>query len=351
MKRIGLVLLLTIFCALIWLFFNSAVSNIEYSFTETGIGKYQDSIQPVKFALISDIHLRESAREEITAEEGTIDILQEFITSMNTEVKPDFIVQLGDLADGCMVNCTISAPQELILERLEKAKEFTRKNTDITWFDVIGNHEYKVIDKAKLGTAGEMDFSDVYTTINEDWSRLEDTWYYREINGYRFIFLNTAFPYPGNSHLIPPQEVEWLREQLASSNKPTFVFMHVPVSDGDASEYDFAVNQEKVVELLASDDSFVAGFFGHSHHADNWDGLRKQFDDGGNIYFHIPAPHEWMGDRSRHPWIIVTIEPDLNGFTVEVGSGVKRSKLSEFAYFLKERLVKKLARLNINLAL
>ncbi len=47
----------------------------------------------------------------------------------------------------------------------------------------------------------------------------------------------------------------------------------------------------------------------------------------------------------KHNWVIVTIEPDEDNFTVEVGSGVKRSELSEFMFYLKERMVKKFLRL------
>lgn len=169
---------------------------------------------------------------------------------------------------------------------------------------------------------------------------MEDTWYFRDIKGYRFIFLNTSYPNEGLSHRIPAQEVTWLRGVLESSDKPVFVFMHVPVSDGAGITYDVAVNQQQIIELLAKHDSFVVGFFGHSHHSDKWDGLRKQLDHAGNIYFHIPAPHEWLGDRSSHPWVIVTIKPGEDEFSIEVGTGVKRSTVTEFAYYLKERVVK-----------
>jgi hypothetical protein len=259
---------------------------------------------------------------------------------MNTEVKPDFIVQLGDLADGCLTTCGVNISDDQIVDRLRRAQKYTEEETDITWFDVIGNHEYASGYNADLSVIENKDFSDIYQAINENWTSLEDTWYFRDIKGYRFIFLNTAFPNQGSSHRIPAQQVNWLRGILQSSDMPVFVFMHVPVSAGAGITYDVAVNQEQIIELLASHDSFIVGFFGHSHHSDKWDGLRKQLDRAGNTYFHIPAPHEWLGDRSSHPWVIVTVEPGEDGFSVEVGTGVKRSEMTEFVYYLKERLVK-----------
>lgn len=345
MKTISIFVILIASAGLVWLYINGPTSNVEFSFTESGIGKYKDSLRPVTFALISDVHVRESPREEITDEEGTKTILKEFMKSMNNDIRPDFIVQLGDFNDGCLANCNATASDDLIIDRLQRAENYTESKTDITWFDVIGNHEYLSGYNADLSVIQNKDFRAIYKAINTDWSKLEDTWFYRDIKGYRFIFLNTAFPYEGISHMVPLEEVNWLREVLESSSNPTFVFMHVPISDGSGSDYDLAINREKITQLLANDDSFVVGFFGHSHHSDKWDGLRKQLDEAGNIYFHIPAPHEWMGDSSKHPWVVVTIEPGEDQITVEVGTGVKRSELSEFVHFLKQRLIKIVSRL------
>ena len=345
MKKIILVLVLIVFAGLVWIYIYGPTGKVEYSYMESGIGRFKGSIQPIKFALISDVHVRESPRQEITDEKGTRAILNEFMTSMNTEVRPDFIVQLGDLNDGCLESCQDSASEDLVIDRLQRAEKYTEGKTDITWFDVIGNHEYRSGYNADRSVIEGKDFSAVYKAINKNWSNLGDTWYYRDIKGYRFIFLNTAFPYPGASHMAPLEEVNWLREVLESSSKPTFVFMHVPTSDGSGTDYDIAINQEKINHLLADDDSFVAGFFGHSHHSDKWDGLRKQLDSVGNIYFHTPAPHEWMGDRSKHPWVVVTIEPGKDRITIEAGTSVERSEWSEFVHYISQKLVKKISRL------
>jgi hypothetical protein len=349
MKKIALALIFLLFAGLTWLYLNGPVSQIEYNFSIKGISRFGDSIQPVRFALISDIHIRETSRKEITPEKQTRAILKSFMASMNSEVKPDFIVQLGDLNDGCLASCADLISNAQIVDRLRRGQKYTEEETDITWFDVIGNHEYASGYNADLSVIENKDFSDVYQAINQNWSSLEDTWYFRDIKGYRFVFLNTSYPNEGLSHRIPEQEVNWLRGVLESSDKPVFVFMHVPVSKGAGNTYDVAVNQEKIIELLAKHDSFVVGFFGHSHHSDKWDGLRKQLDYAGNTYFHIPAPHEWLGDRSSHPWVIVTIEPGEDGFNVEVGTGVKRSETTEFMHYLKEKLVKISSRLIVRL--
>lgn len=64
----------------------------------------------------------------------------------------------------------------------------------------------------------------------------------------------------------------------------------------------------------------AAGFFGHCHHADEWDRMRTQADDHGNLYYHVTAPHQWMGDVTQVPWAVVEITGDTLRFSV--GSGV-----------------------------
>ena len=74
-----LALLFLIPAGLVWSYTYGPTSKVKFSFTESGVGKYGDSIQPISFALISDVHLRESPRKEITDEDGTRSILQEFL--------------------------------------------------------------------------------------------------------------------------------------------------------------------------------------------------------------------------------------------------------------------------------
>ena len=341
MKKVAAsLILLSLLGVVAWIYLDGPIREVHYRFHESGIDRFADTAEPMRIALIADIHLRETARGEITAEQQTRAIIASFIDSMNNDVKPDFIVQLGDLNDGCGESCAKLSSDAEIIARLERARQYTRDETGIPWFDVIGNHEYASAYRPDLSVIEDKDYSAIYQAIDEDWSKLEDTWYLRDIKGYRFIFLNTAYPNPGRSHRIPEGQIAWLEAALKATERPVFVFMHVPVSAGAGNTYDVAVGQDEVIDLLSRHDRFVAGFFGHSHHSDKWDGLRRQVDHAGNVYFHVPAPHQWMGDPSSHPWVIVDIEPGNDGFTVEVGSGVRRSEMAQFGYYLKETLVK-----------
>lgn len=355
MKKAVLIILIVALVGFFVLRFGAVTRKVEFSFVHDDTRGFT-SLESIKFAMIADIHYREDPREEITGEKETRAILENFIARMNRDVRPDFIVQLGDLNDGCLARC-VDIGDEIIIQRLERARAHAEKKTEIPWFNVIGNHEYASgyttsIEQipgnkpsASLKVIPGKDFSAIYRAIDEDWSRLEDTWYYRDIKGYRFVFLNTSYPYEGKAHMVPLEQIVWLKNVLESSTQPVFVFMHVPISAGTGTAYDFAVNQEKVSQLLAEYDSFIVGFFGHSHHSDKWDGLRRQLDDAGNVFFHTTAPHQWMGNAGSHPWTIVSIDPKAGRISIEAGAAVYRSELSEFWYYSKERISKTVTRM------
>ena len=75
-------------------------------------------------------------------------------------------------------------------------REYSEGKTDIAWFNVIGNHEYSSAYNSDFSVIEGKDFSAIYRAINTNWSSLEDTWYFRDIKGYRFVFLNTGLSEP-----------------------------------------------------------------------------------------------------------------------------------------------------------
>jgi 3',5'-cyclic AMP phosphodiesterase CpdA len=287
-------------------------------------------MDPLVFALVADIHVRQTRRAELVDIQAKEKILARFIDSMNSEVRPDFIVQLGDLVDSHAEVDTGLVSTDAKLGRIALARRLTRDNTDIPWFDVIGNHEYAGDNPAR--------YPEVVAAIRGGSTR---SWYFEDIKGYRCIFLDTSRPsgrpHTEPRHMVPEEEIEWLKGVLEETTGPAFVFMHVPVSAGDGTPYDQALNQERVSEVLEANPQVVASFFAHCHHGDAWDGLRKQTDRLGNVFFHVTAPDEWMGDSSQHPWVVVSVDPAERTINVEVGSEVVRSPFRQAAFYAAER--------------
>lgn len=261
----------------------------------------------VRFGLVSDIHYRDSGRQEITDGEDTERRLQQFTDAMN-QTEPGFVAQLGDFADGEV------SSQSKYIEYLDRAEDLTEDRLSVPWYDVMGNHEYRNRSWNRSATR---------YAVNESWHNRSDTWYNFTVAGYEFVVLNTAWKSNNSgAHRIPEEEVTWLNRTLNETSRPTFVFMHVPVSAGCGDGYDQAINQSRVQAALAADDEFVAGFFGHSHHCDAWDRLRNQTDEYGNVFYHVTAPHQWMDDATQVPWGVVTISEDDCELRFQAGGGV-----------------------------
>ena len=307
---------------------------VHYTFEQKDIAALRTTDKRLVIGLISDIHFRRTPRDEITGSEQTIKILGEFMRSMNEVVKPDLIIQLGDSVDARRDDTKSPFTEDVIFDRIRSVKKWTSDKTEIPWFNVVGNHEY--MRPIFSGDAGRF-----LSKVESAWKDESNTWYFKDVKGFRLIFLNTAIRQTDSrAHKIPNEEMKWLSRVLSNDNLPTFVFMHVPVTGGDGSKYDTAINREKVMDLLSGYDLFVAGFFGHSHHDDAWDGLRVQFDKKGNPYYHVTAPHQWMGDADQHPWVVVTVDGGKKEMTVETGSAVSRSKSRETLIFLQEYIEK-----------
>jgi 3',5'-cyclic AMP phosphodiesterase CpdA len=180
--------------AVLWPSVGAPLRAVGYSFLLNDVTALAEAESAVTFALIADVHLRETPRSEIPSRHETERILQRFLASMHEEVRPDFIVQLGDVVDGWTDTCQplrydhgcMVASNDVILPRLELLQRITKDRTSIPWFDVIGNHEY-------IGALSE-EIPERLRAIREEWTEIEDTWYYRDVKGLRLIFLNTAYP-------------------------------------------------------------------------------------------------------------------------------------------------------------
>lgn len=250
----------------------------------------------VTIGIISDTHIRDTARAEITPLSDQKLRYRAFAESMNSDVRPDFVIQLGDLIDGCGDTCATIVSEDEAVRRIEVARQLIHDKLDMPTYDVLGNHEYRDPTWNK---------SRVLRALNPDWRDARDTWYSVSYKGCEFVFLNTGYSdtFSGD-HKAPDEEVEWLERTLSRTRRPTFVFMHVPASQGNWSDYDQFTNQDRVKATLARHRRrgyLAAGFFGHCHHDDAWDRMRTQGDDHGTLYYHTTAPHQW--ERKGTPWV------------------------------------------------
>lgn len=192
------------------------------------VGRAADGGTPsVTIGLISDTHIRDTARAEITPLEDQKQRYRRFTESMNDVVKPDFVVQLGDLNDGCGDTCATIVSADEAARRIRIARSLIHDQLAMPTYNVMGNHEYR--DPA-------WDSSLIHQAMDPRWNDVSDTWYSFSYQGYEFVFLNTGYTDTvSGAHSAPDAEVEWLESTLDRLRRPTFVFMHVPASEGPAS--------------------------------------------------------------------------------------------------------------------
>lgn len=198
----------------------------------------------IKFGIISDVHqdLQKNAKERLTS----------FIDRAEKE-NPDFIIQLGDLAHG--------STTDYILDVWNK---FSGKS-----FHVLGNHDSDNIPKDSVIKKQGM----------------PSKYYSYDIKGVHFVVLDLNYILTGNEYndfglgnnyrvqkenknLISPEQLQWLEDDLAKTNKPTIIFSHQGL--GDLWEGHVCPNREKVRKVFAKANSgkhkkVIACFAGDQH--------------------------------------------------------------------------------------
>ena len=199
----------------------------------------------MKFFLFADFHYAPGIFRG-----GDMDALRLFQRRAEEE-GCDFMIHLGDYTNNCR-------PEHM--EMIHAYQDF-----HIPSYHVIGNHEAD---------------NSPYEKVLENY-RLENGYYYFDCKGYRFIVTNPNYFFDGkefhhysmgNYHQrggerdwLPPEQVAWLRETIASSEYPCFILSHASYERPDGVK-----NQAEVRAVIDEANrrrphSVLACFNGHHH--------------------------------------------------------------------------------------
>lgn len=213
----------------------------------------------LRFGVITDVHqdIMHDAVDRITA----------FVEAM-TARGVDFVIQLGDF-------CRPEPRNDGFLEAWNRF-EGPRHH-------VIGNHDMD----------GGHSRDEVVAYYG-----MPARYYSFDLRGLHFIVLDGNDPggtSAGYARFIGPEQLDWLREDLAAHPLPTVVFVHQPLGSSDGIE-----NRAEVRDVLESarrlegHPGVVAVFAGHSH----VDCARLV---GGIYHLWIhSASYVWVGSEHRH---------------------------------------------------
>lgn len=203
----------------------------------------------MRFAIISDIHLGlENQYQNVPSDKNIKSYLNNFVEEMNINVKPEFVIVLGDLIeDFNKINDQINI--NYITNLFQKLK--------CAVYYVAGNHDLKNISK--------MEFVKIVEQNN--------LYYSFDKNNFHFIVLFSEETKDTES-FISNKQMDWLKTDLSKTNKQSIVFVHHCLSNQNLTGNPWfkgmpkkclVSNRDEVREIISSSNKVIAVFNGHLH--------------------------------------------------------------------------------------
>jgi len=266
----------------------------------------------LRIGIVADIH----AHDTDSPLEGkymshTAERLTAFTDAMNTW-PADLIIELGDFVNGWVILGADPGDPGRIPDLLEWADSLLAQFHGPR-YHVIGNHDVYNLDKTQY----------------RERLGLDATFYSFDAGAFHFVVLDVQFDvggrdlahtYTGVAGAVPTEELEWLRDDLAATDRPTIVCVHQPL-DSDVPEWGrpLVSNAPEVRRVLAESGVVIAVFQGHEH------ANRAAQIDG--IHY---VTFEALVDQGTAPsWAHVTL--DASQRTIEiVGVGEQVDRLLGF---------------------
>ena len=232
----------------------------------------------MKIVIFSDIHYSDNYKyetEPIKSRKLTMysePLVKKLIEKINHEIKPDIVLNLGDLIEDRNNSKKDKENLEYIWNILKQIK--------VPFYTLVGNHDLKMM-KSKREVENILGYKN--TTFSID------------LNGYHFVFLSpklenfTISDDGGISRTknISTEDLKWLKNDLKKNTLPTIICYHYGIAEDDMKgnwwfekdkEEALLENRNELKEILESDKNIVAVFSGHQH----W---TKEIEENNIKYF------------------------------------------------------------------
>jgi 3',5'-cyclic AMP phosphodiesterase CpdA len=216
----------------------------------------------MKFAIINDMHIgpkdsgfAKGVQRKLV--EHSDRLVARFVKDMNETEHPEFVMCLGDFIED-------------INNREEDIKSFKKaldllSDLKMPLHAIVGNHDVRTLTHAEIA----------------EMLGIDAMFYSFDSGDFHFVCL--SFEMTGNHTKdvvdiraeVPPEQVKWLKEDLAKTDKPTVVFTHYGLAEDD----------------------MVGNFWFHGEikHAaiGNREEIRQIFEDSGKVKAVIGAHQHW----------------------------------------------------------
>jgi len=206
------------------------------------------------FGIVTDSHYADVTPRGILYYRESMDKMAECVAFMNDR-KVDFLVETGDFkGEGT------AALEKDTLKYLEEIERVFRR-FDGKRYHVLGNHDLDSISKEQF-----------LSCVENTGIATGSKYYFFDAKGLHFVVLDANYRADGCDYdhgnfdwwysNIPSNQLDWLRKDLASTPKPTIVFVHQRL-DGRG---DHTIrNAAQIRRILQESRRTLAVFQGHDH--------------------------------------------------------------------------------------
>lgn len=210
----------------------------------------------VRFGLVSDSHYADRVEAGTRYYRESAQKMAVCVEVMNQE-QVDFMIHLGDFKD------QDPEPDEARTLKYLRDFEAIYAKFEGPRYHVLGNHDMDSLSKPQFQ-------SQVENTGIES----SKTWYSFDKGDYHLVVLDACFnpdgtPYDHDNFEwhnanVPQEQLDWLKEDLAKTDKTTVVFVHQMLEDIEQGKHHIK-NFAEVREILESSAKVLAVFQGHKH--------------------------------------------------------------------------------------
>lgn len=250
-----------------------------------------------KLVVFSDLHYapETSINVENKLTKFALPILDKIIDKINKEIKPDVVINLGDLIEDFNDHDKDIEILKFVWDK------FSKINTQ--FYSVIGNHDLRSMNSIK-----EV----------EQIMGYEHSTFSKNIKGYHLIFLGTEKDKLLNVEIFSKEDMQWLENDLQNNKLPCLLFLHYGLAEDkmeenkwfeECPEKALLGNRKELKGILRKNKNVVAVFSGHQH----W--TKKLMED--NIEYYVIGSLTERNDQKEIP-DGVYFEIELDGRTIKV---------------------------------
>jgi len=247
----------------------------------------------VRFGIVTDCHYADTDNAGTRYYRQSLDKLDECVKAMN-ELQVDFLAELGDFKD------QDSPPVEQKTLSYLRTVDSKFKGFKGPAYHVLGNHDADSLSKEQF-----------LANIENPGIDAGRKYYSFDFNSVHFIILDANYKSDGTDYdhgnfdwtdaNIPPDELQWLRQDLAASRGAVIVMIH-QLLDGAGSHY--VNNADEVRRFLEQSGRVLAVFQGHFH-----DGDYSLIE--GIHYYTLRAMVEGPG-MENSSYAVIEVRPDMS---------------------------------------